>query len=69
MRATARAAKLDHVEETPRHIHVDLEFELGSDPIRGWLGPNSETLREFQGWIELAAALEALMLGATPEPQ
>jgi hypothetical protein len=68
MRATARAAKLAGVEEAPRHIHVDLEFELGSDPIRGWLGPSPEALREFQGWIELAAALEA-MLGAAPEPQ
>jgi hypothetical protein len=43
-------------------VHVDLEFEVGSDPIRGRLGPDPQTLREFQGWIELAAALEALML-------
>ena len=56
------------MDEDPRHIHLDMEFEVGSDPIRGRLGPNAETLREFQGWIELAAALEA-MLGAVPEPQ
>jgi len=49
------------VEELPRHLHVDLEFELGSDPIRGRLGPNAAALRDFQGWIELAAGLEALM--------
>jgi hypothetical protein len=69
MRATTHTTKLEGVNEAPRRIHVDMEFEIGSDPIRGWLGPSPEALREFQGWIELAAALEALMLGAVPEPQ
>jgi hypothetical protein len=49
------------VNEVPRHLHVDLEFEVGSDPIRGRLGLSPRTLRDFQGWIELAAGLEALM--------
>ena len=68
MRAAAPRTKLKGVEEGPRHLHVDLEFEVGSDPIRGRLGPSPEALREFQGWIELAAALEA-MLGAVPKPR
>ena len=55
------------VSEVPRHLHVDLEFEVGSDPIRGRLGLSPRTLREFQGWIELAAALEALMNPAGEE--
>ena len=40
---------------------------MGSDPIRGRLGLSPRTLREFQGWIELAAALEALMNPAVDE--
>jgi hypothetical protein len=55
------------VSEIPRHLHVDLEFEVGSDPIRGRLGLSPRTLRNFQGWIELAAALEALMNPAGEE--
>ena len=55
------------VSEAPRHLHVDLEFEVGSDPIRGRLGPNPLATREFQGWIELAAALEAVI--AAPPPR
>ncbi len=49
------------MSEIPDHMHVDLEFEVGSDPIRGRLGLSPRTLRDFQGWIELAAALEELM--------
>ena len=49
------------MSDAPRLLHVDLEFEVGSEPIRGRLGPNSLTTREFQGWIELAAALDALI--------
>jgi hypothetical protein len=40
-------------------VHLDLVLEIGADPIRGWLGREPEGLRQFTGWIELAAALEA----------
>ena len=49
------------MSDAPRLLHVDLEFEVGSDPIRGRLGSNPLVTREFQGWIELAAALDALI--------
>lgn len=42
-------------------MHIELDLELGSDPIRGRLGQQPETPREFYGWIEFAAAIEALM--------
>ena len=73
--APARPVRQGGCVEEPRHLHVELEFEVGSDPIRGRLGLTSRTLRDFQGWIELAAALETLMSAsreeraATAEPQ
>ena len=48
------------MSDAPRHLHVDLDLELGSDPIRGSLGFDPDHPRQFRGWIELAAALEAL---------
>jgi hypothetical protein len=42
-------------------MRIELDLEVGSDPIRGRLGHDPDTPREFYGWIELAAALEALM--------
>ena len=70
MRGRRWCTKLDSVEEGPRHLHVDLEFEVGSDPIRGRLAVNPKAARNFQGWIELAAALESVMSSpAEAEPQ
>lgn len=42
-------------------MRIELDLELGSDPIRGRLGQDPDTPREFHGWIEFAAAIEALM--------
>ena len=50
--------------EPPDHLHIDLDLEVGSEPIRGRLGHDPDTPREFYGWIEFAAALEALMAKA-----
>jgi hypothetical protein len=58
----------DGVSDVPHRLHVDLEFEVGSDPIRGRLGPNQREQRDFHGWIELAAALEALMQARAEHP-
>ena len=54
------------MSEPPQHLHVDLEFEVGSDPIRGRIGSHAPPTREFQGWIELAAALEELIGQSRP---
>jgi hypothetical protein len=58
------------VSTAPHHLHVELDLELGVDPIRGTLGLSPDTPREFYGWIELAAALESLRhpLPAAPVP-
>ena len=49
------------VTDIPEHMRIELDLEVGSDPIRGRLAQDPETPREFYGWIEFAAALEALM--------
>ena len=50
-------------------MRIELDLELGSDPIRGTLGHEPDTPREFYGWIELAAALEALMAESGDDPR
>ena len=62
-----RACRLVDVDDLPEHMRIELDLELGSDPIRGRLGQEPETPREFCGWIEFAAALEALMAGRDGE--
>jgi hypothetical protein len=47
--------------DVPEHMRVELDLEVGSDPIRGRLGQDPDTPHEFYGWIELAAALESLI--------
>ena len=38
---------------------LELELELGTDPICGSLHPEHGEPRRFCGWLELASALEA----------
>jgi hypothetical protein len=46
------------VRVSPPAARVQLEIELGSDPIAGFLtGPRGDACR-FTGWIELAEAIE-----------
>ena len=40
--------------------HVGLTIQLGSDPIRGSLQTGGQQPAAFSGWIELAAAIEAV---------
>jgi hypothetical protein len=49
--------------EVPQPVHFDLMLEIGAEPIRGCVGREPQRLREFTGWIELAAALEAARTG------
>ena len=51
------------MNEVPQRLHVDIELEIGSDPIRGRLGVDSGCGREFRRWIELAAAIESVRNG------
>jgi len=47
------------MSDAPQPVHFDLVLEIGAEPIRGRVGREPQRLREFSGWIELAAALEA----------
>jgi len=51
------------MSELPQAVHFDLVLEIGAEPIRGCVGREPQRLREFTGWIELAAALEAARTG------
>ncbi|MEX2194860.1 MAG: hypothetical protein WD844_06200 [Thermoleophilaceae bacterium] len=53
----------------PRHVRVVVELELDAEPIRGRIG---EPALDFEGWLDLARALEAARGGAasvTAQPQ
>jgi hypothetical protein len=40
--------------------HVRLSVDVGSDPISGSLQVDQQPSQPFCGWVELAAAIEAL---------
>ena len=40
--------------------HVGLAIELGSEPIQGSVQSGCQEPRAFCGWVELAAAIEAV---------
>jgi hypothetical protein len=63
MRRGLSRSSIDHMSHVPQDVHFDLVLEIGTDPIRGRVGREPEALREFIGWIELAAALEAARTG------
>ncbi len=66
-RAVQTGTEAYDVSEPPHHMRIELDLEVGSEPIRGRLGLDPEMPREFYGWIELAAALEALMAGSAED--
>jgi hypothetical protein len=45
---------------TERARHVKLAVDVGSDPITGSLAVGAAEPRDFSGWIELVAAIEAV---------
>jgi hypothetical protein len=46
--------------EWPRQLHLSLDLEP-SELIRGSVHGEHDERREFEGWMELAAALRAAM--------
>lgn len=48
-------------------LHLSLELEVDSEPIKGWLQAERGERREFEGWMELAAALEVLIEGGADD--
>lgn len=53
---------------TPEPLRLALDLVADSEPIKGSIaGPGGEC-RRFEGWMELAATLEAFMRGEPPGP-
>jgi hypothetical protein len=50
-------------------VHLELELDATADPVEGCLVMDGGGREPFVGWIQLAAALERLRVGAgAPEP-
>ncbi len=45
----------------PQLLRLLLELELGSDPVKGSLQASPSDHRQFEGWMEFAAVLDAMM--------
>jgi hypothetical protein len=41
-------------------VHVSLELQVGSDPLRGEVETAGGLIRPFAGWLELIEALDRL---------
>jgi hypothetical protein len=44
-------------------VHLDLQIDLGTQPVTGTLAAGGAPASEFSGYTGLIAALEALRLG------
>ncbi len=58
MRAHRRC---ENVVRMTDRLHLSLALEPASDPIKGSLRAQHGEQREFQGWMEFAAVLQALI--------
>jgi hypothetical protein len=47
---------------------VRLSINIGSDPIEGSLDTGQQGPQPFSGWVELAAAIEAVRTAHAAEP-
>jgi hypothetical protein len=47
--------------------HLRLSIDVASDPISGSLHTDNQQAEPFCGWVELAAAIEALRAPGLPE--
>ena len=48
-------------------VSVELSIKTGSDPIEGSLYTGQQQPQPFCGWVELAAAIEAVRAAPVPE--
>ena len=55
----------------PGRIHIELDLDLGAQPIEGEVRTDSGELLPFQGWLGLTAALERAgdRDGDVPDPR
>lgn len=59
--ASATSSRNAHVVKQAQ-VHLALVLERDSEPITGSLEDEHGHRRSFQGWMELAASLESLLL-------
>jgi hypothetical protein len=45
-------------------LHIDLDVRVHGDEVEGRAIRAGEPVREFRGWVELLAALDALISGS-----
>jgi len=48
-------------------LHIDLKIRVRGDDVEGCAATDGRPDREFCGWIELLAALDALVAGSGGE--
>ncbi len=46
-----------------RHVELRLELELDAEPIAGRVRLDGDASRRFDGWLDLAVALEGALRG------
>jgi hypothetical protein len=51
-----------------RHLQVTIDLELDPGPIGGHVSSYRHPGRRFQGWLELASAIEQLRTAALEDP-
>lgn len=50
-------------------IHLELDLDLHREPIAGVLSSQNVHIRSFDGWMELASAIEDARNGASRDPR
>jgi hypothetical protein len=53
------------MDQPDRSLHIDLDLRMHGDELAGRAGAHGGGERTFSGWVELLAALDALV---DPEP-
>jgi hypothetical protein len=56
---------LRRMDQPDRSLHIDLDLRMHGDELAGRAGAQGQAERSFSGWVELLAALDALV---EPEP-
>ncbi len=54
-------------EQRERALHIDLDLRLHDDGLEGRAAAHGQAERAFTGWVELLAALDAIV-NPSPEP-
>lgn len=67
MTASSPQSRVGVVKEI-EHLRVGLEFEPTADPVRGRLVTSAGEVLAFEGWLQMAALLEAIFPSDPHQP-